>query len=152
METINRVKALLTLAFSVLSSLLGTLAIPVILLVGCNVIDYITAVIASPRRGQKADSNKGIQGIKKKISMWLLIVVAAVVDYLIKYAGETVGIILPFQFFVACVVAIWLICNEILSILENIGDTGIELPSFLEKIVSYIKSQVEDKADIEGEE
>lgn len=49
----------------------------------------------------------------------------------------------------ACVVAIWLICNEIISILENINDIGVTLPPFLQPIVSNLKSQVEKKAAVE---
>lgn len=45
--------------------------------------------------------------------------------------------------------AIWLICNEIISILENINDIGVTLPPFLQPIVSNLKSQVEKKAAIE---
>ena len=52
----------------------------------------------------------------------------------------------------ACVVAIWLICNEIISILENINDIGVTLPPFLQPIVKNLKSQVEKKADIEERE
>lgn len=49
---------------------------------------------------------------------------------------------------VACIVAIWIICNEIISILENIKDMGVAIPGFLLPIVEHVKSQVEDKADI----
>ena len=49
----------------------------------------------------------------------------------------------------ACVVAIWLVCNEIISILENIDDIGVSLPPFLKKIVKNLKHQVEIQADIE---
>lgn len=50
----------------------------------------------------------------------------------------------------ACIVAIWLICNEIISILENINDIGVTLPPFLQPIVSNLKSQVEKKAELEN--
>jgi phage-related holin len=43
---------------------------------------------------------------------------------------------------------VWIICNEIISILENINDIGVTLPPFLMPIVRNLKSQVEDKADI----
>ena len=55
---------------------------------------------------------------------------------------------IPFTFLVACIVAIWIICNEIISILENIKDMGVAIPGFLLPIVEHVKSQVEDKADI----
>ena len=55
----------------------------------------------------------------------------------------------PFTFLVACIVAIWIICNEIISILENIKDMGVAIPAFLLPIVEHVKSQVEDKANID---
>ena len=70
--------------------------------------------------------------------------VGAIIDVLLKYASETIGIALPFTFLVACIVAIWIICNEIISILENIKDMEVELPAFLEKLTRNIKSQVEE--------
>ena len=81
--------------------------------------------------------------------MWLLIVVGAIIDQLILYACSEVGFKIPFTFAIACVVAVWLICNEIISILENINDIGVPMPAFLKKVVQNIKSQIEDKTQIE---
>lgn len=58
----------------------------------------------------------------------------------------------PFTFLVACVVAIWIICNEIISILENIKDMGVAVPGFLEPLARNIKSQVEDKIEVNDKE
>lgn len=77
--------------------------------------------------------------------MWLLVGVGVIVDQLLSYSAGVIGITLPFTFLVACVVAIWLICNEIISILENINDIGVTLPPFLDPIVKNLKSQVEQK-------
>ena len=77
--------------------------------------------------------------------MWLLVIVGAIIDQLLIYTADTVGISMPFTFLVACIVAIWIICNEIISILENIKDMGVNIPTFLEPIVKNIKTQVEDK-------
>ncbi|NBI77252.1 holin, partial [Lachnospiraceae bacterium] len=41
------------------------------------------------------------------------------------------------------IVALWIICNEIISILENIKDMGVPIPSFLTPLIRNIKSQVE---------
>lgn len=129
-------------------SALGILAIPVMLLITCNVIDYITGLIASKFRNQEIDSYKGIRGIAKKICMWLLVGVGVIVDQLLSYSADVAGITLPFTFLVACIVAVWLVCNEIISILENINDIGVTLPPFLQPIVKNLKKQVENKAVI----
>ena len=141
----EKVKVILTAVWSIILSALGILAIPVLLLVTCNLIDYVTGVVASKYRNQEIDSYKGIRGIAKKICMWLLVGVGVIVDQLLSYSAGVIGITLPFTFLVACVVAIWLICNEIISILENINDIGVTLPPFLDPIVKNLKSQVEQK-------
>ncbi len=143
----EKVKAILTTIIGGVMSMLGILAVPVLILVGCNVIDYATGLLAAKYREQALDSYKGFRGIAKKVCMWLLVVIGAVIDWLLLYASETVGIRLPFTFLVACVVAIWLICNELLSIMENIADIGVPLPGFLTRIAKYIKQQTEGKMD-----
>ena len=148
MEQASYIKAVFTLVFAFLSSLLGALAIPVILMVVCNVVDYATGLMASPYRAQDINSYKSIRGIAKKVCMWLLVLVGAVIDQLIIYAGDTIGYTMPFTFLIGCIVAIWIICNEIISILENIKDMGVNIPVFLEPLIKHIKSQVEDKANI----
>lgn len=148
----EKIKAFFTMVFGALASLFGVLAIPIILLVTCNIIDYITGLLASKYRNQRIDSYKGLKGIIKKVCMWLLIVVGAIVDQLVSYASGQVGLNIPFTFAIACVVAIWLICNELISILENIADIGVPLPAFLEKLVKNIKRQIEDKTDIKTDE
>ena len=153
----NHIKAAFSAVFGFLTSLLGILALPVVLMVSCNVIDYITGLMASDRRGQEITSYKGFRGIRKKVCMWLLVVVGAIIDQLLLYASATVGVELPFTFLVACVVALWIICNEIISILENIKDMGVPIPGFLEPLIKNIKSQVESmgeqqKGNIDGKD
>lgn len=88
----------------------------------------------------------------KKVCMWLLVLIGAWVDVLLNYAAETAGIGLNIPFVVATVVAVWLVVNEIISILENMLDIGVEMPPFLLPLAKYIKKQVEDKAQTEEEE
>lgn len=83
--------------------------------------------------------------------MWLLIGVGAILDTLINYAVECAGIAITIPFIVATIVAVWLIVNEIISILKNMVDIGVKLPPFLMPIVKNIKKQVEDKAKLEGD-
>lgn len=146
----EKLKVIVTAMWSIILSALGILAIPVLLLVTCNLIDYFTGIAASKFRKQQIDSYKGIRGIAKKICMWLLVGVGVIVDQLLSYSAGVIGITLPFTFLVACVVAIWLICNEIISILENINDIGVTLPPFLQPIVKNLKSQLEQKTAIDN--
>lgn len=139
----NQIKAVFTAVFAFLTSIFGVLAIPVILMVASNIIDYATGLMASPYRQQDINSYKSIRGIFKKVGMWLLVVVGAIIDQMLLYAADTVGWSVPFTFLIACIVAIWIVCNELISILENIKDMGVNIPIFLEPLVKNIKSQVE---------
>lgn len=149
----NVIKAFFTAAGSLLSSILGVLYIPVLLMVSCNIIDYITGLMAAPGRAEGGISSyRSMRGIIKKVTMWLLVVVGAIIDQLLQYASATLGFTLPFTFLVACIVAIWIICNELISILENMIDIGVAVPAFLLPLVKNIKSQAENLPGYEEKE
>lgn len=143
MDFLKAVKAVCITVFGLLSSWLGVLAVPVYVLVGCNVVDYATGLAAAHRRGQKVSSYIGVLGIAKKVCMWLLIAVGAVVDWLLLYCGGQLGVEIHLPMLAASLVAVWLIVNEVISILENIGDIGVPLPGFLTSIVQGLKSKIE---------
>ena len=147
-----KIKAFFITAFSALFSWLGVLAVPVFLLVGFNLIDYITGLLAAKYRDEAVSSYKGIRGIVKKVCMWLLIGVGWMMDTLLKYTVTTVGLTIELPFIVATVVAVWLICNELISILENMIDIGVNIPPFLMPLVKRIKNQVEEKTEVISEE
>lgn len=147
-EIMYKVKVTVITVISALMSWMGILAVPVFLMVGCNVIDYITGLLAVPYRTETVSSYKGIRGIIKKVCQWLLVLVGAWVDILINYAIECAGIEFALPFVVATIVAVWLVVNEIISILENMLDIGVRMPPFLLPIVKYIRKQVEDKAKV----
>lgn len=148
----DRIKIAITMITSVLSSFLGVLYIPVLLMVSCNVIDYITGLAAAKyRKDGGISSYKSIRGIVKKVTMWLLVAVGVIIDSLISYSANTIGLNIPFKFLVACVVAIWIVCNELISILENMIDIGVNIPPFLIPIVKRIKSNAEDKVKLDEE-
>lgn len=149
---LNRAKLFITGVTGFLSSKLGVLYVPFVLLLISNFIDYATGLMASPKRGEGISSYRSMKGITKKVSMWLLVVVGAIIDELLKYSAETLGFTIPFHFLVACVVAIWIVCNEIISILENMVDIGVKLPGFLMPLVKNLKAYTENLAGTDTQE
>lgn len=145
----DRAKTVTIIIISGLMDFLGILAIPVFLMVSCNIIDYITGLIASKYRQEQINSYKGMRGIVKKVCMWLLVVVGAMMDELIMYATQTMGFNIQIPFIVATLVAVWIVVNEIISILENLVDIGIDLPPFLMPLVRRIKKEVEEVGESE---
>lgn len=144
MKKMDYVKVFVVAVTGWLSAILGILYIPVILMVACNVIDYITGLLAAGNRPDGGISSyKSIRGISKKVTMWMLVIVGAIIDQLLLYASDVIGYQLPFTFLIACVVAIWIICNELISILENMVDIGINVPTFLLPLVSNLKTTID---------
>ncbi|MCI8791021.1 MAG: phage holin family protein [Lachnospiraceae bacterium] len=61
-----------------------------------------------------------------------------------KFANE-LGLEYTSNTFFGLVVAIWFVVNEMLSILENIGRMGAELPDFLKNVLSELRKKLNDK-------
>ena len=86
----NVIKAIITAATGFLSSVLGILYIPVLLMVACNLIDYITGLVAAKYRTDGGISSyRSMKGITKKVMMWLLVVVGAIIDEVLAYTSVT---------------------------------------------------------------
>lgn len=149
----NVTKGIVAVIVGGLTAFLGDLAIPIYVLVACNVIDYATGLMSAKARGEQISSYKGIQGIAKKIGQWLLVLVGWLLDVLIAYAVHHVSPELSVPIVVAIIVSVWLGFNEVISILENLGDMGVPMPPFLKKIVQNLKGKIEDVGEAaSGEE
>lgn len=148
----NSIKAWVITAFAVVSSWLGTLAIPVYILLGCNIIDYITGIAAAKNRGKEVSSYYGMMGIVKKVFMYLLVIIGVFVDIMLQYISTNLNLPIMLPYVVGCFVAVWLVLNEIISILENLNDIGIPMPPFLMPLVKRLKKQVEESAEEKEEQ
>lgn len=88
----KRIKELFIVIGTALSAWLGILYVPALILFACNIIDYVTGICAAGYRKENVSSYRSFRGIAKKICMWLLIAVGAMLDILLEYAAENVGI------------------------------------------------------------
>lgn len=140
----NKTKRILSTIFAFISSLLGVVAVPFYVLVGCNIIDYRTGIAKTIVNGGQISSTKGYAGILKKISMWLLVLVGFVLDYSVTTLTMFINIDVEFNSIIALIVTFWLIFNEILSILENLNEIGTPVPKFLTNITKYLQNASEN--------
>ena len=152
MDNIKKVQAVLIGVLAAVNGFLGNLAVPVYVLLACNIIDYITALIAAPKRGERIDSLKGFNGLKKKVLMYLLIAVGWLIDTLVNYAAQQVRPDFRQPYIVAVVVALWLAFNEMLSIIENVADADGPVPPFLRKLIKNLKKKTEDVTETGGDD
>lgn len=135
-------------ALAALISYLGVIAIPVTVLMAAMIIDYVTGMAAAWHT-KKLSSKKGLSGIIKKISYLALVCVGMGVDWLIYSGIKSVGVDMGYTFFFGVLVAVWLIINELISILENLESIGVPMPVFLIKIVKRLKITAETVGESE---
>ena len=113
-----------------LVSYLGTLAVPMLVLLGVMLLDYITGMIKAYIRAE-LNSKFGIKGILKKLCYMVMVAVGAAVDYLLR--GAVIG-------------AVWLTINELISVMENLAAIGV--PGFprLQRILRRLRRTVADES------
>ena len=135
------IQVIISAALATLASYLGALAVPIIVLMVMMLIDYLTGMSAAWINNELS-SKVGAKGILKKIGYMALIVVAAGVDYLIWSGVAAVQVNVGYQMWFGLLVAVWLIINEMISILENLRRMDVPLPNFLVRVLSKIKHTV----------
>ncbi|MGG7163801.1 phage holin family protein [Clostridium ihumii] len=112
-------------------------------LLTCSIIDYFSggAVAIIFKNSPKtetggAKSRIGFKGLVKKIFIYMLVVVAVQMDIVLKANG-----------FIRNAVIIGFMANEILSIIENVGLMGINLPKPFVDAVDILKKKSEGKEE-----
>ena len=147
-----------TVVLSWLAARLGVLFLPVILLMIMMALDYITGMLASKAEAIREPDNpeygwssrKGILGIIKKIAYIFLVVVAVSLDHILVQAAAPLGFELPKAIF-GLLVTVWLVLNEMLSVVENAGRMGAPVPPWLARCVASLKDKIDQEADKEAD-
>jgi len=141
------IKAMIAAAAATLSVYLGELIIPFFILIFAMAADYITGM-AKAWVTKTLSSKAGIRGALKKVGYLVVIFVAMCTDWLIASMMNKVGIPIPVSYLLGAMVIVWLILNELLSILENLAVIGVPFPKFLMMIVKKLKQHDEDEAEV----
>ena len=137
-------KIVVSAALSAFAVYLGALAVPIVVLMVMMIIDYLSGMAAAWVQNTLS-SKIGAKGIVKKVGYMALIVVAMGVDYLIYTGIAAADIPLGYKMWFGLLVAVWLIINEMISILENLSRLGVPIPEFLTKIIKRLKTSAERK-------
>ncbi len=149
----EKLKAIFIVISSTIFSWLGVLALPVTLLLGLNIADYITGFAAAPYRDTTSErpvkSYKSIRGIYKKVCMYLLIWIGWIVDTMLSSTLAQANFEMQWPPVFAIVITCWLIFNEIISLLENIDDIGAPIPPFLMPIMQMIRKKITLDSELE---
>ncbi len=113
-----------------------------LLLVMAMGMDYITGMSAAAWTGTLS-SRAGLRGIAKKLACLCMVAVGVLVDSLLRAGGSFLGLQTTPPGTVTLMVVLWLIVNEILSTLENLGRMEIPLPGFLTRLVESLRQAVQ---------
>lgn len=129
-------------------SYFGVLAVPVMALLIAMIVDYVTGMVKAYLTAQLS-SKIGVQGVLKKLCYMAMVTVGVFVDYLLQSALVQTGLDLHVELFFGLLVTIWLIINELVSILENLAAIGV--PGFprLAEMLQHLKISVENKDENE---
>ena len=146
------IQGALSAAGAFLSAKIGILFPVLMILASMMVVDYISGMMASkveaiehpddPNYGWS--SKKGAKGIAKKVGYLCIIAVAMVVDYLTLKVASALGIAISAKAIFGLMVAVWYILNELLSIIENAGRMGANVPDWLRRYIAVLKRKIDD--------
>ena len=143
--------ALIAVALGGLSAYMRVMFVPLVVLIGVMIVDYMSGMLKA-WGNEELSSKVGLRGIVKKLSYLMLVCVAGVVDWLLWSGLRQVGISLDFGFCFGLIVTIWLIINELISILENLEALHVPMPGFLSKIIKHLQTAVEVRAESDEKE
>ena len=144
----NIIQATVSVAIGALAAYFNILLVPLAVLICVMIIDYGTGM-AEAYINKTLNSRIGVKGILKKIGYLVLVCVGGVVDYLISAGLATSNVEISITYYCGLIVCVWLIINELISILENLSELGTPIPKFLVNVVHRLKNTVESKTDSE---
>lgn len=115
-------------------------------------LDYISGLLASKKEAlEHPNDNKygwnsktSIIGIYKKVGYFFVIVASVTIDLLLFQFASEIGINYKHNTIFGLLVSLWLVINETLSILENVGRMGVKLPNILMKTLTELKNHIDD--------
>ena len=136
----NAWKALLVGTLTAMAAYLRAVTVPVVVLCAVMMLDWVTGMTAAWINGE-LDSRVGFFGAIRKLGRLCLVAVGMAADYIIASGVSTAGAEMPIDMAVALLVCFWLIINECISVLENLGLLGVPLPGFVAKALEQLRDR-----------
>ena len=147
----DKLKVLISAAVAGLLAYTKVILIPLALRLIMMIVDYISGMSKAYINGEWS-SKVGFRGIVKKVGYMGVVIVAAVMDWVIYSGLKGVGVDIKISYYLGLIVVIWLLINECISVLENLGEIGVPLPAFLIKGIKKLQKNIEDKGGKDDDE
>lgn len=118
-------------AITVMTTLFGVYWYVFAAYMALNIIDWLTGWYKS-RKNKKESSKVGLKGIIKKLGYWVIIAVAFIMSTVFVHMGKDIlHVDLSFLNMLGWFTLSCLFTNEIRSILENLVESGYNVPAIL---------------------
>lgn len=145
-------KAAIVAAAGAFTAAFGWLGWLVVAWVACMALDWISGTMAAGKNKQW-NSARARDGAFHKGGMILVVIVAAIADFVLGIILDYLPVQIPFEFtgFILPLVLAWLIVTELGSILENGVAMGAPCPKFLKSILKVVTAKIEKTADLPEE-
>lgn len=140
----NALKALIATTLAGIGAYFHLLLAPLVVLVLVMLGDYVTGLLKA-WLSRSVSSRTGIIGIVKKLAYLAAVAVGITVDWIVASALTSTGLTLSNGFCAfGLLVTVWLVLNELISILENLSGIGVPLPKFLTAAVARLSKTLEN--------
>lgn len=129
-------RMLVTSFATICTVLFGGYDIAIQLLLISMLIDYVTGIIRSFMH-HDLSSETGFHGILKKCGMLAMVTVAVIADLALNLSGV-----------LRLAVIYYIMSNELLSVVENLGEIGVPVPAKLAHFIKKLEEmhdQIDDK-------
>ena len=148
----TELKAVFVTALAGILAYFRIIAIPILVLFVFMIIDYITGISAAWVKCELS-SRTGFADILKKVMHFALIAVGIGTDWVVNFGLSAIDVPFEYGYLIGLFITVWLIINELMSILENIGRiNGNAYPKFLKKLLSHIKRAIDERSGDGDEE
>ena len=129
-------------AVTILSALFGQYWFLFGLFLLFNVIDWLTGWYKA-RLTKRESSKEGLKGLLKKLGYWAIIIVSFSMPLALISIGKIIGTDLSFLELIGWFVLASLMINELRSIVENLVETGYNVPVVLTKGLAITEKLME---------
>lgn len=141
---IDEINAAFGIVAVIASYIFGDHWILFVAFIGLNILDYITGLIKAKIRKTES-SVMGLKGILKKFGYWCIILVAFIMTPIFNELGELIGADVSFFTpMIGYMVLAMLIMNEFRSVLENLYESGVNVPTIILKGLAIFEKAADD--------
>lgn len=116
--------------------LLGGFDESLLVLITCIILDYFSGIFKSYIKANLS-SKVGLKGILKKVGLLLIVVVGVMADKLLGSTGVVRNIVIYY-----------ISLNELLSILENLSQSGLKVPKQIKDKLKVMQESEQDESKV----